>query len=131
MLSSLLKQLSEQFSFDIDLDKDPEGYMLLRINSNMQLFLKELSVGFTCKAEIAPLPLGEQEDLLALLMRANYLGQGTKGGVIALSDTAQKILFFSSSVDQCNYRQFKEKIEEIVNYLNYWKTRVNDETKKR
>jgi hypothetical protein len=131
MLEAHLKQLSSQFSFPLDFEKDGEGYYQLMIDSSTTISIKELPKGFICKSPVAALPAVEQEDLLALLMRANYLGQGTKGGVLALNETGQTIVFFSSLVHEYNFREFKEKIEEFVNYLNYWKTRIKDEATKR
>ena len=131
MLENHLKQLSSQFSFPINLDKDVEGCVYMQIDQQTVLALKELSKGFVCKSDVSLLPPGDQEDLLSLLMRANYIGQGTKGGVLALNETAQMIIFISSITHEYNFREFKEKIEEFVNYLNYWKTKIKDETTKR
>jgi hypothetical protein len=131
MLETYLKQLSSQYSLLVNFEKDVEGFMHLQIDPHLDLFLKELPKGMMCKATVAPMPGKDQEDLLALLMRANYLGQGTKGGVLALDDTAQTIIFFSSISYEYTYPEFKDKIEEVMNYLNYWKTRIKDETSKR
>jgi hypothetical protein len=131
MLEAHLKQLSTQFSFPVNFEKNEEGYYQLMLDSSTAISIKELPKGFTCKSTVSALPQGEQEDLLALLMRANYLGQGTKGGILALNETAQTITFFSSLMHEYNFSEFKEKIEEFVNYLNYWKTRIKDETTKR
>lgn len=131
MLENHLKQLSSQFSFPLNLDQDAEGCVYLDIDHQTKLALKELPKGFVCKSDVSLLPPGDQEDLLSLLMRANYIGQGTKGGVLALNETAQTIIFISSITHEYNFREFKEKIEEFVNYLNYWKTKIKDETTKR
>lgn len=131
MLETYLKQLSSQYSLFVNFEKDLEGFMHLQMDPSLDLFLKELPKGMMCKAIVAPMPGKDQEDLLALLMRANYLGQGTKGGVLALDDTAQTIMFFSSISYEYTYPEFKDKIEEAMNYLNYWKTRIKDETSKR
>lgn len=131
MLETHLKQLSLQFAFPVDMEKDGEGFYHLVIDTTTTLALKELPKGFMCKAEVSPMPSGDQEDLVALLMRANYLGQGTKGGVLSLNETAQTIVFFTSIAHEYNYKEFKDKIEESVNYLNYWKTRIKAETTKR
>jgi len=131
MLETHLKQISLQYSFPLDLEKDGEGFYQLMIDPQTPLAIKELPKGFVCRSDVAALTTQDLEDLLALLMRANYLGQGTKGGVLALNETAQAIVFFTSMLQEYNYKEFKDKIEECVNYLNYWKTRIKEATTKR
>jgi len=55
------------------------------------------------------------------LMKANLLGQGTGEQAIGL-DHEEKSLTLSCIIPyDINYKEFKEKIEDFVNYLDYWR----------
>ncbi len=129
-LRILLQELAQKFNFTAELEKDPQGFYRLEINEKTVLLLKENNFGLTCKSDITPIASDDNEDLLTLLMRANFTGQGTGGAILCLNPTGQKLLLQNHVFGDLNYKEFKEKIEEFVNYLNYWKTRVSDQTKK-
>ena len=96
------------------------------------MLFKELQTGFTCKSLIAEIPKENPlEDLYILLMRANFLGQGTKNGAIAIDENVKNIIFTMSVPEDLQYRLFKDKVEEFVNYLNYWKKCITDEKYKK
>ena len=62
------------------------------------------------------------ETLLMKMMEANFLGQGTGGGVLGMKEDET---FLTLSLDlpyEVNYTSFKEAVEEFINYLEFWKT---------
>jgi len=126
MLKHLVTELASELSIPLQIEK--ESCYTLTINEESDLLFKDLNPGFSCKSRIAPLPQeGTLEDLYILCMRANFLGQGTKGAVIALDDALQHFLLILSVTEELNYRIFKETVEDFVNYLNYWKKRITPE----
>ncbi len=127
MLKHLITELCNQFQLPVNLEPNPEGYYEVSVNESTHLLFKELDPGFTCRSVLAPVPQKPTEDLFILLMKANFLGQGTKGSVIAIDDALQNFLFTLSVPEEVNYRLFKERLEEFINYLEYWKKRIHDE----
>ena len=125
MLEHLITELTEKLELPLNLEKDAKGYMTLSLNEDLTLFFKDLNPGFTCKSLIGALPKESSlETLYILLMKANFLGQGTKGAVIGLDENLQNITFTLSIPEELTYRHFKDRVEDFVNYLNYWKKRI-------
>ena len=91
---------------------------------DFKIIIKELKPGIYFKANICQLPLKKREDLLMRLMQANLIGQGTGGSVIGL-DKQEKFLTLSLALAyELNYQDFKEALEDFVNYLAHWKEEV-------
>ena len=127
MLKHLITELCQQFQLPMNLEINPQGYYEVSVNDTTNLLFKELNPGFSCRSILAPVPQKPTEDLFILLMKANFLGQGTKGSCIAIDDSVQNFLFTLSVPEEINYRLFKEKLEEFINYLEYWRKRIHDE----
>jgi hypothetical protein len=121
MLEEHLKQLTEQLQLDPLAPKDEQHLLHLSINPSTTLTFKELDPGFFLTCRIGPCPKEKREDLFILLMRANFLGQGTGGGTINLDRDENFLtlsLFFPYDL---NYKAFKEVVEDFVNYVGYWR----------
>jgi len=124
MLNHLLTQLASELQISLSLEEKLSRYTLA-LSNDLSLDFKELDPGFYCSSRIAALPQDSSlEDLYILCMRANFLGQGTKGSVISIDESVKHFVFSHTVVEEMNYRLFKETIEDFVNYLNYWKKRI-------
>jgi hypothetical protein len=107
---------SDTFSFD---EKEKNGRFSLR--EDVDVLLQEMEKGLYFHANICLCPQQKKEDLFLYLMRANLLGRGTGGASIGL-DAQEKFLTLSRSLAyEVNYMEFKEKLEDFVNYLLYWR----------
>lgn len=109
--------------------KDEKGLLgpfLLQINEQFDVWVKELNTGVVLKSVISPLFIHtDKESLFIYLMKANFIGQGTGGGIIAL-DPDEKFLTLSLIIPyEVNYRIFRDKLEDFVNYLEFWKSELN------
>lgn len=125
MLEHLLTELTEKLELSLNLEKNTQGYYTIVLNKETELLFKELNPGFACRSLIKEIPKENSlEDLYILLMKANFLGQGTKGGVIAIDDNLKNFIFTLSVPEELQYRLFKERVEDFVNYLNYWKKNI-------
>lgn len=123
MLKHHLQQLAEDLKLDSIPPKEDQGYML-PLNSKTTLLIRELSPGVFVSAPICPCPKEKKESLLSLLMKANFLGQGTLGAVIGL-DKDEKFLTLSLDLPyDMNYRSFREMVEDFANILDYWKEEI-------
>lgn len=121
MLEKHLKQLTNDLQLDPLAAKDEQQLLHLSINPSTALTFKELNLGFFITSRIGPCPKEKREDLFILLMRANFLGQGTGGGTINLDRNENFLTLSLPFPYDLNYKAFKETVEDFVNYVEYWR----------
>ncbi len=120
-LSRLCSDLKIVSSFPFD---EKEKHVMFSPREGVDLFLQEMDQGVYFHATIIACPQIKKEDLFLYLMRANLLGRGTGGTSIGL-DPQEKFLTLSRSLAyELNYTEFKEKLEDFVNYLLYWRGEI-------
>lgn len=125
-LEKNLSQLIEELGLASTNVQDPSGYFSLTFKENLTIFLRDLSPGFALKALICPLPEKGREDLFIYLMKANLLGQGT-GDQILGADPNEKFLTLSRTISyEIDYINFKEILENFVNYFAFWKGEIQN-----
>ena len=127
MLELILHELEKHLGLKaIQDEKGLLGPYLLKIGNELDIYIKELETGLVIKSVIAPLIFsGDRETFFSYLMKANYLGQGTGGAIIAL-DPNEKLLTLSLIIPyEVNYRIFRDRLEEFINYLEFWKSELN------
>ena len=122
MLQKLLEQLLQELGLGTPL-LDEQKLFHLNI-SGFDISLKEIEPNFYISANIGPLPQNKKEEFLMLVMKANFLGQGTGGSVIGLTENESFLTLSLSLPYEMNYITFKERIEDFTNYLDYWKKEI-------
>lgn len=86
----------------------------------LTLEFREMPKGFSMWGPIGQVPQKNKEDFYLFLMRANFLGQGTNGYVLGM-DQEEKHLTLSSYIPyELDFKQFKETVEDFINFLSYW-----------
>jgi hypothetical protein len=126
MLEHIFHDLEKHLGLQAIKDENsPLGPYCLPINESLSVWVKELNPGAMLKTVIRPLSLDlDKETLFSYLMKANYIGQGTGGGIIAL-DPEEKTLTLSLIMPyEVNYRIFRDRLEEFINYLEFWKSEL-------
>jgi hypothetical protein len=63
----------------------------------------------------------DQEKCFAYLLNANYLGQGTGQQLIGLHPNQKTILLSHHIYFDIDYIDFKERIEQLFNYVDFFK----------
>lgn len=97
-----------------------DGTVQLRLAS-LSFQVIKLDSGTYLSATIGPMPTKDKEEFLLKLMKANFLGQGTGGGVLGLKEDESFLTLSLSLPYEMDYKTFKENVEEFINYLEYWK----------
>jgi hypothetical protein len=121
MLEQLIHTLAEELEFE-EIPKKEEGNIYqVPLNPQMSVRMQQLETGVSFWARIGPCPTVKREDLFILLMKANFLGQGTGGSVIALDENENFLTLSSIFPYDMNYKMFKDALEDFANYLDYWK----------
>ncbi len=101
-------------------------YFLLKISDKEEVWIKDTNPGVLMRSILAPMFLKpSMEDFYIYLMKANFLGQGTGGSVISI-DPNEKFLTLSLSIPyEVNYRQVRDRFEDFLNYVEYWRAEIN------
>jgi hypothetical protein len=122
---ALLEMLLKTFVDELELGEVPqkgEGNVYsLTLNPQITIAIQELDPGLSFFAKIGPCPAMKREELFILLMKANFLGQGTGGSTIALDENENFLTLSSILPYDMNYKMFKDALEDFTNYLDYWR----------
>ena len=124
-LESILEMLVEELKLEALPLKDKNGSFQLKINAETQVSLKELNPGLYFSAKIMEIPKEENKEALFIyLMKANLLGKGTGKAAIGI-DQSEKYLMLSLTLPfEVDYTLFHENLEDLLNYIDYWKEEV-------
>jgi hypothetical protein len=127
MLENHLEQLGKELGIGIP-PLNAQNLRTLNIGK-IDITMKELDPGIYFHALVSPIPQENREELLLLLMKANLLGQGTGGSTLGLKEDESSLTLSLTLPYEMNYRGFREAVEDFVNYVDYWKTRVAEASK--
>lgn len=124
MLEKLLRTLCNELSISPVPERNKENSYLFQFNDSILTKLTDLDPGVCISSTICAVAKTNKEDLYIYLMRANLLGQGTGGCRIGLEQN-EKVLTLSLGLPyEMNYSTFKEKFEDFINYVIYWREEV-------
>ena len=117
MLRTNLERLDLRFS-----TTGPSSF-LVQLNDPISFEVKDLGEpSFALWGVIAPCPLQHREELFLLLMRANFLQQGTAMSRLGLSE--ERLTLTSCFQYEMDPGEFYEVIESFANHFTYWKEEV-------
>lgn len=124
MLDDLIYKLLK----DIGLEKkpqkmDPLGYQI-DFTADLSITLRANDPGYYMQMLLGQAPEQEAEVLFLTLMEANLLGQGTGGGLLGLSLEGNLLVYSKKILQDLNYEAFREKIEEFINYGEFWRMEI-------
>jgi hypothetical protein len=119
----LLTKLSEELKIG-PIKENKDKIYELPVNSETHITIYNKNPYIFLRANVSDMPETKKEDLLIYLMKANLLSQGTGGSKIGLSDNEKTLTLLFRMDYEVDYKQFKENIEEFINYLNFYKEEV-------
>jgi hypothetical protein len=121
MLVELLSQLCTDLELEMPQTKDDQGRYVLSFNPTLSVYFKELEPGLFFHTQIGPCPTKKREEFYTLLMKANFLGQGTGGACLAMDADERNMTFSWAIPYDVNYKIFKGLVEDFTNYADFWK----------
>jgi hypothetical protein len=125
LLESILADFEKHLGVRAVKGKDEmQGFFQIDIDLKTQVWVKDLDPGVFFRSTIAPLPSSGLEDLFMYLSKANFLGQGTGGGVISIEPGENFLTLGLNIPYEVNYKIFRDKLEDFVNYLEFWKSEI-------
>ncbi len=120
-LQNFLNELAEALELEPAQPTDKEPLTRWKITPSHELFFGVLDQEFSLSCTIGEPPPRNREDFYLLLMRANFLGQGTGNNIIGI-DKEEKHLTLSSKIPyEVDGKRFKEIVEDFVNFVDYWR----------
>jgi len=121
VIEQYLKQLYEELELGDPPPKEETGRYTLAFPEQLKVSITKLDPGYLFFSNLGACPKERREELFMCLMKANFLGQGTGGGVIGL-DKEEKNLTLSLNLPyELKYKEFKEAVEDFANFVDYWK----------
>ncbi|MBP9842135.1 MAG: type III secretion system chaperone [Simkaniaceae bacterium] len=115
----MLNLLANQYRITPPTRKDGSFPFLLKVGGR-EIAIQELGRGVRFFSHFRALPEKKHEALFAFLMKANFLGQGTGGAAIGI-DKQEKYLTLSLDLPyEVNYEIVREKLEDYINFMDYW-----------
>lgn len=125
---SLFDQYLQRLGEELEMEPLPsfreDGTLLLNLGAAAPLILRREESFCSLGCELAPVPAEYQEALFTLLMKGNFLGLETGESAIGVDLEGKKILLSRSITYDLRYIEFKEMLEEVVNYAEHWRARI-------
>ena len=121
----MVREFLEKLCADLAIASVPKlhenKFFALPFAPGIEVIFSDLHPGIAMRAILMECALENKEDLFIYLMRANLLGQGTGGARIGLEENEKNLTLSLGLPYEMNYQDFKERFEEFVNHLVYWR----------
>lgn len=130
MLKDKLDAFLKRYNDRIDYKENGDNSFTLFINEKTQIDIETKEDRFVFFSKFAPLPKKEREVIFMELMKANFLHQGTGGGVIGIDKEEKNLTLFLSFPYEEKKETFFDRVEDFVNYLAFWREEVKKREKK-
>src|SRR3989338_654473 len=124
MLQDFLERLCDELDIALGPKTQRKNVYSFRIADGLEAELVDLKPGFAAKGKLSLCPDKRREELFIHLMRANLLGQGTGECRIGLESNEKTLTLCLGLPYEVNYQGFKEKLEDFINYLIYWREEI-------
>ncbi len=122
MLKRFIEQLSPQLGFADTLAPNDDASYSISFEPKVQVTLKENNEQvIKLYSKLAPLPKEKEGEFLLYVMSGNLFGTQTAGNIVGLDDEGKIVTLNRFIFPEATYPQFKEALEEFVNYAEAWK----------
>lgn len=124
MAHPFIAQLCHDLRYDMPPSMNAQEAYPFSFGKNLTLAIKISEAGFYFQGLLGACPASGREDLFMQLMHANLFGEGTGGSVISLDEESKWLTLSLALPTQVAYKQFKEQLEDFVNYLELWQGKI-------
>ena len=119
MLDEFIPKLNKELELKGFGAPGQESYGLLLDDTNITI--SGASSGIQFIANLGDLPSEEPELFFVKMLRGNLFGQATAEAFLGLDNTSNKIILTYYYPYKLDYRNFKEKLEDFINSIDFWK----------
>ncbi len=124
MLENLLDKLKSEFEDRFLTEKTGLEQFKLKLRDGLEIEIIHEENMFYLSSHICALPETRREELFIYLMKANLFGEGTAGCVLGLTQDEKFLTISLQTNSEINFKTFKEKFEDFLNYQLYWNEEV-------
>lgn len=119
-IEQYLKRLASDLKFPDLYQSEGANHFKIQIPDieSIEVFIKENEIQLICPVAQV-IENVDEEKLFSYLMNANFLGQGTGRSVLGLHPNNMTIVLSQVIFFEIDYADFKDRIEEMVNYIDY------------
>ena len=125
MLEDYLTKLCNHLKITPIPEETDDKTFVLPFTQDITIFMQEIIPGCYMWSKLIKCPDKHREDMFMHLMKANLLGQGTGGSVISLDEEENYLTLSLTLSYEVNYLEFKENLEDFVNYIIYWRDEID------
>lgn len=123
-IQQFTEELAESLGLEDDLHPDENEIYTLNLGEGLIIQYADLNPGLDLVSYLEKLPEENLETFLMALMRVNLFGRGTGGCVLGYDLESRFITHKRALPYALKYRDFKEAIEDFVNYVEFWKEQI-------
>jgi hypothetical protein len=120
MLDLFIHQLCNELGME-ELAPLEKGHYRLSFANEVAVELFQLQQSYLIKGVIGPTPTQNQEPFFSKLMEANLFARGTRGAAIGLQPETDLLMLSLELANNCTYTHFKEKLEDFISVLEFWR----------
>jgi Tir chaperone protein (CesT) family len=125
-LETYARKLGEDLHLTEQFVRTDEGGFKINLSPTLIVTLDPVEDGALFAAEVGRVgEVAEPESLWELLLLANLFGQGTGGAVLSLDSSGTKVRLHQAFPFELPYVQFKEQLEQFVNYAEFWEKELS------
>lgn len=122
MLEEFIKQLTKDLELKEALALIDGSCALLLDETTVTI--SEAQVGFQFTASLGEPPSEQIELFMSKMLRGNLFAQATSGSTLGLDETGAKMILRYYQPTKSSYRDFKDKLEDFLNTIDFWKQEV-------
>ena len=121
MIEEFIPKLQKDLELEGPAVKDGDFSLQLE---NSTITISNAAAGFQLHTTLSDLPADLPELFYIKLLRGNFMHQASANATIGLNETATKIVLQFYSPQKCTYREFKERLEDFINLIDFWRAEI-------
>lgn len=114
---SIPSDIGSQYTLEID----DEEITLIDQAPGISLYAEIDKIGQNNASDISE----SSEKLYTTLLRANFMGQATRGASLGLSEDGNRVILSHLIPVIENYKQFRDVVEDFTNAVCFWKKELS------
>lgn len=124
-------QIIEQLGLVSDSYPNENKMFKLDFGGRIVVNYADLHPGVYFVSAVGPIPERGREVVITALMHLNLLGKGTADGVIGYDEEIKQLTFSMAVPYRVQFGEFKNKLEDFVNYVELWKEELKKATEQK
>lgn len=121
MLESYIQQLAQEFELTEGFEPQSPGVYIIPFEDGFQIKIVNLPQGVLINCAVIACPPHNREKFLTQVMLANLFGQGTRDGILSLSEDGNMLTLSREVNYNPEYREFRDMLEDFITVVDFWR----------